>query len=250
MHVAGKEEGKLLKPFGFDPLEGRTETAEFVDARITAYHICAAELQFQVDDVLERLNQAEFEKVSDFLLRSCKQLQQSWCSDRDMQLTPPYTEVSAALVHTGCSMADLGLTLQQLVTWLRTNCSPHVAVLRSKECGSLSAAVRSIVSQLVTPTTRTAAGCPFDLGVLAGWYDDLTTGRVTASARPSADAPLARPPASAVGEGSAAPILPVLAVVFEDVEHFAPQARDVWSDLLSPLQPPCNPGPRRLPSGP
>ena len=53
----------------------------------------------------------------------------------------PYTELPVALVHAGCNTADHALTLKQLLYHLKANCSPHVAVLRSKECATVASAV-------------------------------------------------------------------------------------------------------------
>ena len=229
VYLASAGDGAATLPRdGFATLEGEPEA--YAEARHAAYHACAAELQYQVDDVLDRLNQSEFERIAEFLSRSTRQLQQCWKADQDLQLTPPYSEVPAALVHTGCSMADLGLTLQQLLRSLRTT-SPHVAVLRSKECGSVTAAVRSLVSQLVAPTARCTPGCTFDFAVLAGWHRDLEAGRVAASVRPSGERPGVEAPrtaeekAAASGTGRST----VFPVVFEDVEHFDTQ---VLNDLI------------------
>ena len=122
---------------GFKPLA--EEGAIFAESRLAAYESCAEELQRHVEGVLSRLNQKEFENINAYLRRSTRALQHAWRSDADT--TPPYAEVPAALVHTGCSLADTELTMRQLLRSLRTDCSPHVAVLRSKECGTLTSAV-------------------------------------------------------------------------------------------------------------
>jgi len=41
--------------------------------------------------------------------------------------------------------------------------SPHVAVLRSRECSSLTAGIKSLVVQMLGPDTHTGAACAFDL---------------------------------------------------------------------------------------
>lgn len=213
---------------GFSKLEG--ETDEYTEARHAAYQSCASELREAVDSILDRLNKPEFERISDFLSSATVQLQHRWKSDQDEELTPPYSVVPAALVHTGCSIADLEFTMQQLLRSLRANCSPHVALLRSKDCTTLATAVRSLVSQLVTPTAHCAPTCTYDLSVLAGWYEDLQAGRVAANARPSR-AGAHEPALSGAGQrgGAHQSRTTVLPVVIEDVEH-------IDREVISPVR--------------
>ncbi|KAL1519488.1 hypothetical protein AB1Y20_023006 [Prymnesium parvum] len=76
---------------GFTLFHG--ESQDFADARHAAYQACAAELQHVVDDVFDRLNQNEFERIAECLKCSRRELQQQWTADQNVQLTPPYTQV-------------------------------------------------------------------------------------------------------------------------------------------------------------
>ena len=202
---------------GFDACV-RGEGAGFVGARMAAYRHCSNELNEHVSVALDKLNERVLGEISMFLRSGTKQVQ------RDTS-APPYVELPAAFVHTCCHSADLPLALREVKRHLRATCSPHMAVLHSKECGTLVSATRSLVAQLIGPTARTAPGCSFDLGVLAGWHADLCAGRVAARA--------------AVGGGhrrraaAAAAVVvardDALVVVVEDAEHFAP---DVLNDLI------------------
>jgi hypothetical protein len=230
---------------GFVEIE-KHEGADFVGARLAAYKACATEVQEQVAAALGGLNERVLGEIADFLCAGTKQVQRAWAQDD----TPPYVEMPSAFVHTCCHSADLPLALRQLQRHLRAGCSPHLAVLHSKECSTLVAATRSLVAQLIGATARTCAGCTFDLGVLAGWHADLVSGRVAARAR---SGPAAEP------GGAAAPPPPKpakiaetpLIVIIEDAEHFevcvlcreseAPRA----GTGPAPPWPPPRPGPRR-----
>jgi hypothetical protein len=157
------------------PLDGFSEAVhnegeDFVGARLAAYKSCAAHLQEQVASALGGLNEKVLGDLGGFLRDGTKKVQRTWQQDTT---TPPYVELPSAFVHTCCHSADLPLALRQLQRHLRAACSPHVAVLHSKECGTLVSATRSLVAQFLGPTARTAPGCSFDLGVLAGWHADL-----------------------------------------------------------------------------
>ena len=187
-------------------------TDEFVAASQAAFQVCAAKLQEEVDGVLRQTNRSSFQKIQAFLERSS-----SSCTD--LRQSSPYTELPVALVHAGCNTADHGLTMRQLLHHLKTNCSPHVAVLRSKECGTVATATRSLVSQLLGPSTRTDPGCLFDFSVLAGWHADrMRSGRVAAG----------RVAAGASSDAAAGHEQPLL-VVLEDAERFPPA---VLNDLV------------------
>lgn len=227
-HLTLPREGAHPLPrdgFSLLPLERQTHA----HARLAAYRACASEMQRTVDDVLDKLNQPEFERISGFIWASTREVQQCWMAERTVHSSPPYSEVPAALVHTGCSMADLSFMQQQLLRSLRSNCSPHLATLRSKDCTSLAAAIRSLVSQIVLPTAKCAPGCTFDLSVLAGWYEDLQAGRVTAGngARDqrAGFSVVAGSEESPTDSGS------VLPIVIEDAEHFDTQARSEFALL-------------------
>ena len=118
------------------------EGSEFVAARLAAHRSCSQLLQVQVAAALRGLNETELEKVAGFLRDATRRLQRAWAHDA----TPPYVELPAALVHTGCNSADLPLVLKQLQRSMRVDCSPHVAVLHSKDCTCLLAATRSLRS--------------------------------------------------------------------------------------------------------
>ena len=209
---------------GFVELE-RNEGADFVAARLAAYKVCASHVQEQVAAALGGLSDHVLSDISDFLIDGTKQVQRAWASDN----SPPYVEMPSAFVHTSCHSADLPLALRQLQRHLRAACSPHVAVLNSKECGTLVTTMRSLVAQLIGSTARTAPGCSFDFGVLAGWHADLVAGRVAARARSG--------PATEVG-GTTGTLPPPkqskitetpLIVILEDAEHFS---ADVLNDLI------------------
>ena len=203
---------------GFMPVVA-DEGIDFVAARLAAHRCCSQQLQAQVAAALRGLNEAELEKVAGFLREATRRLQRAWAHDA----APPYVEVPAALVHTGCNSADLPLVLKQLQRSMRVDCSPHVAVLHSKDCTSLLAATRSLVSQLIGNTARIAPGCSFDLDVLAGWHTDLCAGRVAARARQAMGAALR----DEVHEQSAA--WTPLVVIIEDAEHFG---AETLNDLI------------------
>ena len=172
------------------------EGNDFAAARWAASRSCAEALDTHVEAVLDRLNQRGFAEAVDFLRSSTAQLQRAW-HDASGQ-TPPYTELPAAIVHAGSNSADHALALRQLLRHLRGHCSAHVATLRSKECGTLAAAVKSLVRQMLEGTRSHAApGCAYDLPVLAGWHHDLCARR-EAKAAPKAAAGGAR------GDGAAA----------------------------------------------
>jgi len=203
---------------GFTPVV-TDEGSDFVAARLAAHRCCSQQLQAQVAAALRGLNETELEKVAGFLREATRRLQRAWAHDA----APPYVEVPAAIVHTGCNSADLPLVLKQLQRSMRVDCSPHVAVLHSKDCTSLLAATRSLVSQLIGNTARIAPGCSFDLDVLAGWHTDLCAGRVAARARQAMGAALR----DEVHEQSAA--WTPLVVIIEDAEHFG---AETLNDLI------------------
>ena len=101
---------------------------------------------------------------------------------------------------------------------MRVDCSPFVAVLHSKDCSTLLAAIRSMVSQPGAP-------CPpfHDLEVLTGWHATSAQGAAAARARQSGGAAMA-----SHLHGTSAAWTP-LVVVVEDAEHFHP---DVLNDLI------------------
>ena len=155
---------------------------EFAAATEAAYQICAAKLQEEVDGVLRQTNRTSFQKIQAFLERHSSSGGGGSSSEGFSQ--SPYTELPVALVHAGCNTADHALTLRQLLHHLKMNCSTHLAVrsltltptptttptlaltltadpgpilpqvLRSKECGTVAATTRSLVSQLLGPGTR------------------------------------------------------------------------------------------------
>ena len=165
---------------------------EFAAATEAAYQICAAKLQEEVDGVLRQTNRTSFQKIQAFLERnsssggggSSSSSGGGGGSSSEGFSQSPYTELPVALVHAGCNTADHALTLRQLLHHLKMNCSTHLAVrsltltptptttptlaltltadpgpilpqvLRSKECGTVAATTRSLVSQLLGPGTR------------------------------------------------------------------------------------------------
>ena len=196
---------------------------DFAAARLAAYHHCASHLQEQVACALGGLNEAVLGEIGEFLRTGTKLVQRAWAHDA----MPPYVELPTAFVHTCCHSADLPLALRQLQRHMRMGCSPHVAVLHSKECGTLLSATRSLVAQLVAPSARISSGCAYDFGVLAGWHADLCAGRVAARSRPCGASG-----AHSDGVGVKAPSKPErtpLVVIIEDAEHFA---ADVLNDLI------------------
>lgn len=194
------------------------DEGDFAAARLTAYRATSATLQDLVSNALGGLNEKVLNEITAFLRSSIKGTQRAWARDA----APPYTELPVAFVQTSCHLADLPLALRQLQRHVRVSCSPHVAILHSKECGTLVGATRSLVAQLIGQTARTATGCSFDMGVLAGWYADLSAGRVQARVRPLTHA------ASAPMTGGITPLV----VIIEDAGHFAP---DVLNDLIYSL---------------
>ena len=198
---------------------------DFAAARLAAYHHCASNLQEQVACALGGLNERVLGEIGEFLRTGTKLVQRAWAHDA----MPPYVELPTAFVHTCCHSADLPLALRQLQRHMRMGCSPHVAVLHSKECGTLLSATRSLVAQLVAPSApaRISSGCAYDFGVLAGWHADLCAGRVAARSRPWGASG-----AQSDGVGVKAPSKPErtpLVVIIEDAEHFA---ADVLNDLI------------------
>ena len=178
---------------------------DFAAARLAAYKHCAVVLQEQVASALGGLNEQRLGEIGEFLKAGTKLVQRAWSQD---EARSPYVELPAAFVHTCCHSADLPLVFRQLDKHLRgPACSPHVAKISSKECGTLHAATRSIVTQFVQPTTtRIASGCAYDFGVLAGWHHDLCKGNVAASARPRFHGGAA-PQQSAGGKPEHAPLV-------------------------------------------
>ena len=142
------------------------------DRRRVAYGACAAQLNENVSQALDKLNERVLGEIAAFLRAGTKQVQSVWKHDA----APPYVELPAAFVHTCCHSADLPLALREVKRHMRASCSPHMAVLHSKECGTLISATRSLVAQLIGQTARTAPGCSFDMDVLAGWHADLCAG--------------------------------------------------------------------------
>ena len=117
---------------------------EFAAATEAAYQICAAKLQEEVDGVLRQTNRTSFQKIQAFLERNSSSGGDGdgGGSSSEGFSQSPYTELPVALVHAGCNTADHALTLRQLLHHLKMNCSPHLAVLRSKECGTVAATTR------------------------------------------------------------------------------------------------------------
>ena len=195
------------------------EGEAFVEARLQAYKACRRQVEEHVQQALGGLNDSVLASIATFLRDATRRVQSSWIHGA----TPPYVELPAALVHTGCHSADLMIALKQLQRSMRVRCSPHVAVLNSRDCGNLLQATRYLVHQLMGHTARAAPGCSYDLQVLAGWHADLGAGRVAARSRQAGDAVLM----SELQDTSAA--WTPLVVLIEDAEHFP---ADVLNDLI------------------
>ena len=154
----------VLPPGGFAPLDA-AEGAGFAASRWAAHCAAASQLQAETDAALDALNLSAFREIGLFLQSGTRRLQLAWAgSARDAppggpRRLPPYTELPAAVVHT--ATADRSLQLRQLLRHVVTNVSPHVAVLRARECPNLTAAIRSLVSQLLGPNVNTAPACAF-----------------------------------------------------------------------------------------
>ena len=204
---------------GFAPIAS-DESDDFVAARLAAHRACAAQLDEHLRCACKELNDRPLGEITRFLHDATRRVQYAWSHDA----TPPYVELPAALVHTGCHSADLPLALQQLRRHLKVHCSPHVALLHSKECTSLLAATRSLTVQLIGATARTASGCTYDLDVLVGWHQARREGRVAARSRTlGGESPGAMQPPS-TGSGTAP-----LIILFADAEHFP---AEVLNDLI------------------
>ena len=203
-----------VPPFdGFVPIVSG-EGADFVAARRDAHRVCARTCR--AGGVGASKPQRAHAERHRRLRESTRRVQRAWGRDS----CPPYVELPAAWVHTGCHSADLPEVLTHLRRHMRVDCSPFVAVLHSKDCSTLLAAIRSMVSQLMA---RVVPGCSYDLEVLTGWHADLCAGRVAARARQSGGAAMA-----SHLHGTSAAWTP-LVVVVEDAEHFQP---DVLNDLI------------------
>lgn len=240
---------------GFAQLGDGAEGHGFAAARWASHRVCASQLQAEADKALDSLNVATFREISDFITTRSRQLKSAW-EPQDAVLSaaqpaaghvraPPYAELPAAVVHSVA--ADHALQLRQLLRHVHAHCSPHVAVLRSRECSSLNAGIKSLVGQMLGPDTHTGAACAFDLSVLSGWHADMLAKREAAAVRaPPYDSPPGPPtghehsPRTEVEgrAGVAAERLagvsaragcdpdPPFVVLVEDAEHFAPGLLD------------------------
>eukprot|EP00962_Isochrysis_galbana_P024986 scaffold7695_cov124-Isochrysis_galbana.AAC.3 len=240
---------------GFAQLgEGGAEGHGFAAARWASHRLCASQLQAEADKALDSLNVATFREISGFITTGLRQLQSAW-EPQDAAVSaehgarhvraPPYAELPAAVIHSVA--ADHALQMRQLLRHVHAHCSPHVAVLRSRECSSLTAGIKSLVVQMLGPDTHTGAACAFDLAVLSGWHADMLAKKSAAAARAPA---YGSPPGSSTGrehsprtqaEGRAGVASarqaassarasrcsePPFVVLIEDAEHFAPGLLD------------------------
>ena len=211
---------------GFVPLDA-DESRDFVMVRSETHASCAQQLQLELDNALDSLNQKVFGEIPSFLRASTLQLQRAWRAAAPHE--PPYAELSAAVVAADCSAGDRELQMKQLLAQLSKRCSRHrPAVLRSRECATLPAAVRSLVSQLMAESGHISNGCSFDMSVLSGWHADL--------ARMAAIAAKVSAPSVEMTETPRRPD-PVeddpFLVVIDDAEHFSSGVLDGLVHLCS-----------------
>ena len=105
-----------VPPFdGFVPIVSG-EGADFVAARRDAHRVCAAHVQEQVASALRSLNERTLSDIAACLRESTRRVQRAWGRDS----CPPYVELPAAWVHTGCHSADL----PEVLTHLRRHMRP------------------------------------------------------------------------------------------------------------------------------
>eukprot|EP00049_Salpingoeca_infusionum_P006213 m.103240 g.103240 ORF g.103240 m.103240 type:complete len:868 (-) comp13231_c0_seq9:1206-3809(-) len=143
---------------------------------ISAFNIANQLVTDKLNSILKETNQAVFRDITDFIAQVT-----SGPTSAIQRIRSPVKEVPVAVLMSGINVPDHDSLFDAFVQHVKNNASPHVALLKSRNCTGMQGLMKQLIHELFNLDKQTDDGqeqvkvgklANFDFQMLCAWYSE------------------------------------------------------------------------------